>query len=107
MRERRRLRKVNDAFEVVKMRTCCNPNQRLPKVEILRGAIDYITKLENLLQQHGKMTNVMAAQAGIHIEGESADFMVRFLKKFYLKFFMDNVKNFKVGFIDQIIAHFG
>ncbi|KAI1721904.1 helix-loop-helix DNA-binding domain-containing protein [Ditylenchus destructor] len=76
MRERRRLRKVNDAFEVVKMRTCCNPNQRLPKVEILRGAIDYITKLENLLQQHGKMTNVMAAQAGIHIEGESADFMV-------------------------------
>lgn len=79
MRERRRLRKVNDAFEVVKMRTCCNPNQRLPKVEILRGAIDYITKLENLLQQHGKMTNVMAAQAGIHIDGDSAEFMVCFI----------------------------
>jgi len=76
MRERRRLRKVNDAFEVVKIRTCANPNQRLPKVEILRGAIEYITKLENMLQAHGKMTNVMAAQAGIHIEGESADFMV-------------------------------
>lgn len=32
MRERRRLRKVNEAFEVVKQRTCANPNQRLPKV---------------------------------------------------------------------------
>lgn len=32
MRERRRLRKVNEAFEVVKQRTCPNPNQRLPKV---------------------------------------------------------------------------
>ncbi|CAI2336576.1 unnamed protein product [Caenorhabditis sp. 36 PRJEB53466] len=31
MRERRRLRKVNEAFEVVKQRTCPNPNQRLPK----------------------------------------------------------------------------
>ncbi|KHJ81825.1 Helix-loop-helix DNA-binding domain protein, partial [Oesophagostomum dentatum] len=32
MRERRRLRKVNEAFEIVKQRTCPNPNQRLPKV---------------------------------------------------------------------------
>ncbi|PIO56311.1 hypothetical protein TELCIR_22290, partial [Teladorsagia circumcincta] len=31
MRERRRLRKVNEAFEIVKQRTCPNPNQRLPK----------------------------------------------------------------------------
>ncbi|RCN26047.1 Helix-loop-helix DNA-binding domain protein [Ancylostoma caninum] len=34
MRERRRLRKVNEAFEIVKQRTCPNPNQRLPKVRI-------------------------------------------------------------------------
>uniref|UniRef100_A0A915D5J9 Myoblast determination protein 1 homolog n=1 Tax=Ditylenchus dipsaci TaxID=166011 RepID=A0A915D5J9_9BILA len=68
MRERRRLRKVNDAFEVVKLRTCCNPNQRLPKVEILRGAIDYITKLENMIQSQGKMTNVMAAQAAFRLK---------------------------------------
>ena len=51
MRERRRLRKVNEAFEVLKRRTCPNPNQRLPKVEILRNAIDYIESLEELL--HG------------------------------------------------------
>lgn len=51
MRERRRLRKVNEAFEVLKKRTCPNPNQRLPKVEILRNAIDYIESLEELL--HG------------------------------------------------------
>ena len=32
LRERRRLRKVNEAFETLKRRTCPNPNQRLPKV---------------------------------------------------------------------------
>jgi len=51
MRERKRLHKVNDAFETLKRRTCPNPNQRLPKVEILRNAIDYIESLEELL--HG------------------------------------------------------
>lgn len=50
LRERRRLRKVNEAFEVLKRRTCSNPNQRLPKVEILRNAIEYIESLEDLLQ---------------------------------------------------------
>uniref|UniRef100_A0A8R1DXM9 Myoblast determination protein 1 homolog n=1 Tax=Caenorhabditis japonica TaxID=281687 RepID=A0A8R1DXM9_CAEJA len=59
MRERRRLRKVNEAFDVVKQRTCPNPNQRLPKVEILRSAIDYINSLERMLQQTGKMTKIM------------------------------------------------
>ena len=42
MRERRRLRKGNEAFEKLKKRTCANSSQRLPKVEILRNAIDYI-----------------------------------------------------------------
>ncbi|KAM7360918.1 myogenic-determination protein nautilus isoform 2-T2 [Cochliomyia hominivorax] len=51
MRERRRLRKVNEAFEVLKRRTSSNPNQRLPKVEILRNAIEYIESLEDLLQE--------------------------------------------------------
>ncbi|XP_067675145.1 transcription factor SUM-1-like [Haliotis asinina] len=51
MRERRRLRKVNEAFDTLKRRTCPNPNQRLPKVEILRNAIEYIESLEELL--HG------------------------------------------------------
>jgi len=41
---------VNEAFEVLKRRTSNNPNQRLPKVEILRNAIEYIESLEALLQ---------------------------------------------------------
>ncbi|CAH1164837.1 unnamed protein product [Phaedon cochleariae] len=50
LRERRRLRKVNEAFEMLKKRTCNNPGQRLPKVEILRSAIEYIEYLEEILQ---------------------------------------------------------
>jgi hypothetical protein len=65
MRERRRLRKVNEAFDVVKQRTCANPNQRLPKVEILRNAIDYIDKLERTLQDLGKPTDIMTARNGV------------------------------------------
>lgn len=42
---------VNEAFEILKRRTCSNPNQRMPKVEILRNAIEYIESLEDLL--HG------------------------------------------------------
>lgn len=53
MRERRRLRKVNEAFETLKRHTSTNPNQRLPKVEILRNAIEYIESLEDLLQVRG------------------------------------------------------
>lgn len=49
LRERRRLRKVNEAFETLKRRTCSNPSQRLPKVEILRNAIEYIESLEEML----------------------------------------------------------
>lgn len=49
LRERRRLRKVNEAFEVLKRCTTANTNQRLPKVEILRNAIEYIENLEDLL----------------------------------------------------------
>ncbi|KAI3382930.1 hypothetical protein SNEBB_001720 [Seison nebaliae] len=53
MRERRRLRKVNEAFELLKIRTCPNPNQRLPKVEILKNSIDYIDNLENIIKSSG------------------------------------------------------
>ncbi|XP_061696636.1 myoblast determination protein 1 homolog [Syngnathoides biaculeatus] len=50
LRERRRLGKVNDAFETLKRCTSANPNQRLPKVEILRNAIGYIQALQALLR---------------------------------------------------------
>ncbi|KAM3920749.1 myoblast determination protein 1 [Leptodactylus fuscus] len=51
MRERRRLSKVNEAFETLKRCTSSNPNQRLPKVEILRNAIRYIESLQALLRE--------------------------------------------------------
>ena len=57
MRERRRLRRVNEAFETLKRRTCPNPSQRLAKVEILRNAIEYIEGLEELLRSSGAASN--------------------------------------------------
>ncbi|TGZ64336.1 hypothetical protein CRM22_006444 [Opisthorchis felineus] len=68
MRERRRLRKVNEAFETLKRRTCANPNQRMPKVEILRNAIDYIENLEEMLQHNGVLpigTSPLSAALGL------------------------------------------
>lgn len=58
MRERRRLRKVNEAFEALKRRTCPNPNQRMPKVEILRTTIEYIESLEELLDDENHRTGL-------------------------------------------------
>ncbi|XP_061524002.1 myogenic factor 5 [Phycodurus eques] len=51
MRERRRLKKVNHAFEALRRCTSANPGQRLPKVEILRNAIQYIESLQELLRE--------------------------------------------------------
>ncbi|XP_054268812.1 myogenic factor 6 [Macrosteles quadrilineatus] len=64
LRERRRLRKVNEAFEVLKRRTSSNPSQRLPKVEILRNAIDYIESLEDILHAD-------SGARGLHPAGQS------------------------------------
>ncbi|KAM6090229.1 myogenic factor 6 [Theristicus caerulescens] len=61
LRERRRLKKINEAFEALKRRTVANPNQRLPKVEILRSAISYIERLQDLLHrldQQDKMQEI-------------------------------------------------
>uniref|UniRef100_A0A8C4WUC6 BHLH domain-containing protein n=1 Tax=Eptatretus burgeri TaxID=7764 RepID=A0A8C4WUC6_EPTBU len=56
LRERRRLRRVNEAFEALKR--CCsgNPHQRLAKVEILRNAIGYIEALQGVLRGNGGVT---------------------------------------------------
>uniref|UniRef100_H3D1G5 Myogenic factor n=1 Tax=Tetraodon nigroviridis TaxID=99883 RepID=H3D1G5_TETNG len=51
MRERRRLKKVNHAFEALRRCTSANSSQRLPKVEILRNAIQYIESLQELLRE--------------------------------------------------------
>eukprot|EP00096_Caligus_rogercresseyi_P003205 TRINITY_DN1586_c2_g1_i2.p1 TRINITY_DN1586_c2_g1~~TRINITY_DN1586_c2_g1_i2.p1 ORF type:complete len:144 (-),score=17.86 TRINITY_DN1586_c2_g1_i2:190-621(-) len=57
LRERKRLRKVNEAFEILRRQTSgtsgSSSNQRLPKVEILRNAITYIECLESVLN-HGR-----------------------------------------------------
>ena len=43
------LKQVNEAFEMLRQQTTSPPNQRLPKVEILRNAICYIEALEKIL----------------------------------------------------------
>lgn len=50
---------MNEAFEVLKRRTCANPNQRLPKVEILRNAIEYIESLEEMVHGSGKLAKLV------------------------------------------------
>jgi len=55
---------VNEAFEKLKRRTCSNPEQRLPKVEILRSAIEYIEILEELL--HGSSNTSTSESFSIH-----------------------------------------
>ncbi|MBN3274034.1 MYOG protein, partial [Polyodon spathula] len=49
-RERRRLKRINEGFEALKRMSVPNPNQRLSKVEILRSATQYITRLQTLLR---------------------------------------------------------
>ncbi|KAJ8381433.1 hypothetical protein SKAU_G00022110 [Synaphobranchus kaupii] len=52
VRERRRLKKVNHAFEALRRCTAAaGPAQRLAKVEILRNAIHHIQSLQELLRQ--------------------------------------------------------
>ncbi len=43
------LKRSTEAFDALKKKTVPNPSQRLPKVEILRSAINYIEKLQDLL----------------------------------------------------------
>ncbi|XP_064487958.1 transcription factor SUM-1-like isoform X1 [Ornithodoros turicata] len=79
LRERRRLRKVNEAFETLKKRTCSNPSQRLAKVEILRNAIEYIESLEELL--HGAKGRTMGDVRG---DGRPGDYATAYSVPPYL-----------------------
>ncbi|XP_034543372.1 myogenin [Notolabrus celidotus] len=65
LREKRRLKKVNEAFEALKRSTLMNPNQRLPKVEILRSAIQYIERLQALVSSLNQQDNE-TGQQGLH-----------------------------------------
>uniref|UniRef100_G3N578 Myogenin n=1 Tax=Gasterosteus aculeatus TaxID=69293 RepID=G3N578_GASAC len=65
MREKRRLKKVNEAFDALKRSTLMNPNQRLPKVEILRSAIQYIERLQALVSSLNQQDNE-TGQQGLH-----------------------------------------
>lgn len=80
-KQRVSLLQVNEAFETLKRRTSPNPNQRLPKVEILRNAIDYIENLEDLLHQgaahHGlRRPQLMAGGGRRNIIGAHFDYRV-------------------------------
>ncbi|XP_028810531.1 myogenic factor 5 [Denticeps clupeoides] len=63
MRERRRLKKVNHAFEMLRRCTSSNPSQRLPKVEILRNAIQYIESLQELLREQVESFYALPAES--------------------------------------------
>ena len=63
MRERRRLKKVNHAFEALRRCTSANPSQRLPKVEILRNAIQYIESLQDLLHEQVEQYYALPGQS--------------------------------------------
>jgi len=67
LRERRRLKRVNQAYESLKKCSCVNPNQRLPKVEILRNAIAYICNLQRLLYED---RNRDIQEGKVDVEGE-------------------------------------
>ncbi|XP_033102045.1 transcription factor SUM-1-like [Anneissia japonica] len=66
MRERRRLGKVNAAFETLKRHTCPNPDQRIPKVMILRHAIQYIDRLQMILHQSEQPDSDTARESPLH-----------------------------------------
>ena len=62
---------MNEAFEVLKRRTCNNPGQRLPKVEILRNAIEYIESLEDMLSaSRDPPTSAASGDSSGHIRHE-------------------------------------
>ncbi|MBN3323094.1 MYOG protein, partial [Atractosteus spatula] len=69
LREKRRLKKVNEAFEALKRSTLMNPNQRLPKVEILRSAIQYIERLQALVSSLNQQDR---EQGGLHYRGSGS-----------------------------------
>ena len=64
---------VNEAFEVLKRRTCNNPGQRLPKVEILRNAIEYIESLEDMLSASSRdqPSSAASADSSAHIRHDN------------------------------------
>ena len=78
LRERRRLKRVNLAYDKLKKCSCLNPNQRLPKVEILRNAIAYICNLQRLLYggvEAGELPDAGASLNPSSVNMESAGFL--------------------------------
>lgn len=96
MRERRRLSKVNDAFETLKRCTSTNPNQRLPKVEILRNAISYIESLQALLRSQEENYYPVLEQYSGDSDASSprsncSDGMVRTFSSFHIPSVRQNI----------------
>ncbi|XP_078583298.1 myogenic factor 5-like [Branchiostoma floridae x Branchiostoma japonicum] len=75
MRERRRLVKVNEAFEVLKKKTHMKPNQKTPKVDILRNAIAYIEQLHQTLRDGQENSAGQSADSPAASPGACSDGM--------------------------------
>lgn len=105
LRERRRLKKINEAFEALKRKTVANPNQRLPKVEILRSAISYIEKLQDLLQtldeqektqQNGSAYNFNAKEQSVSYGHDSWENSPQYSQNFPLNSYQAFMKLWRV-----------
>ncbi|XP_019638083.1 PREDICTED: myogenic factor 5-like [Branchiostoma belcheri] len=75
MRERRRLVKVNEAFEVLKRKTHMKPSQKTPKVDILRNAIAYIEQLHQTLRDGQENSAGQSADSPAASPGACSDGM--------------------------------
>lgn len=75
-RERRRVQAVNQAF--YKLRKCVpieNRNKRVSKVKTLQRAIDYIRKMERILEEHdGQDSQVILGAHSQQLNGNSSSF---------------------------------
>lgn len=65
LRERRRLKRVNEAYDGLKKCAVRNSSQRLPKVQILRAAIQRIEHLQRMLYSDEQLKNFQNRVDGI------------------------------------------
>jgi len=65
LRERRRLKRVNEAYDGLKKCAVRNPSQRLPKVQILRAAIHRIEQLQRMLYTDEQLKSLQNRADGV------------------------------------------
>ncbi|XP_029452976.1 myogenic factor 6 isoform X2 [Rhinatrema bivittatum] len=73
LRERRRLKKINEAFEALKRRTVANPSQRLPKV----AGSDFLSAEWPNVSDHSKTPAIVGPREGGSVLDSSASSSLR------------------------------